>query len=222
VPPAPRRRRGPRRRDPEPSPPPATFTDVDPTWHALRRGGHLVRTYSPAPYGTRPTTFRTTGPIARFDHHRPDHLDVKGRDRHRGILYAAPTVLCCLGESFGDAGSVTLAGHRVARLDLTADLRLLDLRGPAATGVGTAPGLSAITQRAVTQAWARWLYDHPALAPADGLIYAAFHSGADAVALWERAQLKVRCPRGAHWALDAAAVLPDVEIAADALHLPIF
>jgi hypothetical protein len=218
--PAPRRRKT-TAGDRELAGPPAPFTPVDARLYRLPSGAALVRIYAPFPYGTRPTTFRDVGPLNRFDHHRPDHLDSRGRDRGRGILYAAATMTCCAGEYFGDGAAITRHGNRVARIDVTSHLELIDLRGPAATGVGTAPAISGVTQRATTQAWARWLYDHPDLRQADGIIYSAFHSSLDAVALWERARRKVVCPRGKSWALEAAAVEPDLAIAAAALHLPI-
>jgi len=77
--------------------------------------------YSPTPYGTGPTTFREVGPFNRFDHHRPERLDADGRDRGRGILYAAWEFVCCAGEYFGDHGAITLDGNRAARLGVTHD-----------------------------------------------------------------------------------------------------
>lgn len=135
-------------------------------------------------------------------------------------MYAAPTMLCCVGEFFGDTGSITLTGIRLARLRVVEPLTLLDLRGPAATGAGTIPAIAAITQRATTQAWARWWYEHPQLRTTEGLIFASSHTGEDAIALWERARGKVNCPRGRHWPLADPLLADDLQVAAHRLHLP--
>ena len=111
-------------------------------------------------------------------------------------------MLCCAGEFFAETGEITLPGVRLARLTVTEPLRLLNLRGTAANGAGTIPAIGAVTQRATTQAWARWWYEHPQLADIDGLIYPASGSGDDAVALWERARGKMTCRRNHHWPLD--------------------
>jgi hypothetical protein len=129
-------------------------------------------------------------------------------------------MLCCVGEFFGDTGSITIGDTRLARLRVSAPLRLLDLRGPAATGAGTIPAISAISQRATTQAWARWWYEHPQLRGVDGVVFSSSHSADDAMAFWERAKGKLSCPRGQHWALDDPAVADDLHVAAHRLHLP--
>jgi hypothetical protein len=136
-------------------------------------------------------------------------------------LYAAPTLLCCVGEYFGDAGAITLAGSRLARLRVNATIVVLDLRGTAATGAGTIPAIGAITPRAVTQAWARWWYEHPQLSSADGVLFSSSHSGEDSLALWERARGKLECPRGQHWPLESPSLADEIQVAADRLRLPV-
>ena len=206
-------------RDPELTLPPEDFEPLDPEYHDLAKSSLLHRLYAPAVYRATPTRFREVGPIERFDHQRPSSDGRPRRDPGRGILYAAPSLLCCVGEYFGDQGEIALPGVRLARLTVVVPLRLLDLRGTAATGAGTIPAISGITQRATTQAWARWWYDHPQLVGVDGLVYQAAKSGADAVALTERARGKVVCRRGHHWALNDQRLADDLEVAAHRLRL---
>lgn len=202
--------------------PPTAFNDIDPSYETVSASTRLLRIYAPEPYKTKATTFREIGPVNRFDHQRAGPGGARRRDRGRGILYASRTMTCSVGEYFGDEGVVTLAGNKVARLKVTSDLRVLDLRGTAATGVGTTQAVGAGEgKRSVTQAWARYLYDHPGLAAVHGLLYTSSHTGLDALALWERAKGEVTCPRGDDWELSDSAVRPDVEVAAHALHVPV-
>lgn len=215
-----RRTRGPSG-DPELTLPPEDFEPLDPEYHDLAKASLLLRLYAPAVYRATPTRFREVGPIERFDHQRPAADGRPRRDPGRGILYAAPSLLCCVGEYFGDQGEIALPGVRLARLTVVAPLRLLDLRGTAATGAGTIPAISAITRRATTQAWARWWYEHPQLAGVDGLLYDAANSGATAVAVTERARGKVVCRRGHHWPLSEPRLADELEVAAHRLRLAV-
>ncbi|HEY6691958.1 MAG TPA: hypothetical protein VI006_03855 [Solirubrobacteraceae bacterium] len=207
--------------DKELSLPPADFAALDPELVEVEPATRLLRLYAPAVHNATPAGFRTWGPLNRFDHHRAPPEAPRGIDRERGIVYAASALLCVAGEFFGDQGEITLPGARLARLTVTEPLRLLDLRGTAATGAGTIPAIGAITQRATTQAWARWWYEHPQLPGVEGLLYTASHSGQDAVALSERTRGKVVCRSGQHWALDDPVLADDLELVAYRLRLPI-
>jgi hypothetical protein len=179
----------------------------------------MLRIYAPGRYGARPTRFRTRGPFKRFDHQRAGPDGNPRVDPHRGILYAGPTLIGCVGEYFGDTGEIVRAGNRLARLSVLATLELLDLRGTAATGAGTIQAISGITQRMTTQTWARWWYEHPQLARVHGLIYSAAHSGEDAIALWERARGRVACRGVNHWGLDDRQLDNDLHFTASRLRL---
>jgi RES domain-containing protein len=195
--------------------------ELDPRFEYLSRRDRLLRIYAPGRYGAGPTRFRIRGPYARFDHHRPGSEGLPRVDAARGILYACSTFLGCVGEYFGDQGEVTRVGNRLARLTVVAPLKLLDLRGTAATGAATLPAISGISQRATTQSWSRWWYAHPQLDDVDGLIYSAAHSGEDAIALWERAKGSVTCRRSNHYGLDSPRLDDDVHLAASRLRLPV-
>jgi len=197
--------------------PPSTFVDVDPSVEPIAAGVRILRVYSPEPYKTGPLSFRDFGPLRRFDHQRPGRIGPR-RDRGRGILYAAYGLVCNVGERFGDEGAITKPGNRLARLAVTDELSVLDLRGPAATGAGTIPAIGGVGERHLTQAWARWWYEHPQLPKIDGLLYASAHSGRDAIALWERANGKVA--EDADWDLGDEQIRDDLELAANELHLP--
>jgi RES domain len=200
-------------------PPPASFEDIEPelaTWHA---GAALQRVYSPEPFGTEALTFRTHGPHNRFDHQRPGSDGEPQDDADRGIMYAGDGLVCCLGEFFADSTEIAVAGTCVATVRPVEQLRLLDLRGTAATGVGTTQAIAAISQRRTSQAWARYLYDHPALGDVHGLLYTASNSGLDAVAFFERAEGSFEV--AVDLELNAPALEDELELAADALHWPI-
>jgi hypothetical protein len=199
--------------------PPSSFEDIDPeieTWHA---GTELQRAYSPEPYDTEALTFRTHGPHERFDHHRADAAGEPQDDADRGIMYAGDGLLCCLGEFFADSTEITVAGTCAATVRLTDELRLLDLRGTAATGVGTTQAIAAVSQRRTSQAWTRYLYDHPGLSDVHGLLYPASNSGSDAVAFFERSQGSFAIVVDLD--LGDPALEDELELAADALHWPI-
>jgi hypothetical protein len=199
--------------------PPATFEAVDPTFVTLPVARRLIRVHSPQPYGAEPLTFRGHGPHARFDHHRCD-ADGKARtDAERGAVYAGESLVCCLGEFFADSCEIAVRGTKVATVRVVEPLTLLDLRGTAATGVGTTQAIAAISQRKTTQAWARYWYDHPMLTGVHGLLYTASNSGSDAIAFWERADGKLEVLVD----LDLAdpALSAEVDLAADQLHWPI-
>lgn len=199
--------------------PPANFIELDPEYETLDPGVPLLRIYAPGRYGAGPARFRTRGPYKRFDHQRAGPDGRPRVDSRRGILYTGATLVSCVGEYFGDTGEIARTGNRLARLSVLAPLKLLDLRGTAATGAGSLPAISAITQRATTQMWARWWYEHPQLAGAHGLIYSAAHSGEDAVALWERARGRVACRGANRWGLDDLRLDNDLHFAASRLRL---
>ena len=200
------------------SPPPARNAAIDPTVEYLDPGTPLLRIYHPSSYSPTGLAFRRFGPLARFDHQRAGPRGPR-QDPTRGILYAAPSLLACIAEVFGDPAAITLPGWRLARLRPTDSLSMLDLRGTAATGVRTIPAIGSIGERRLTQAWARWWYTHRGLTDVCGLVYTSAHSGETSVALWERAASRLTIDRD--WDLDDAAIRADVDIAAYELHLPI-
>lgn len=199
--------------------PPSNFIELDPEYETLERGVRMLRIYAPGRYGAGPTRLRTRGPYKRFDHQRVGQDGRPRVDPQRGILYAGATLVGCVGEYFGDTGEIVRVGNRLARLSVLAPLKLLDLRGTAATGAGSLPAISAITQRATTQTWARWWYEHPQLAGVHGLIYSAAHSGEDAIALWERARGRVACRAANHWSMGDPRLDNDLHFAASRLRL---
>jgi hypothetical protein len=201
------------------NPPLAPETHAKAEIRTLPKGTQLRRIYTSEPHGTEALTFRTYGPIGRFDpHRRPNGFPAKGHDPDRGVLYAAEKLRCCLAEMFGDRGMVELHGYRAALLELTEPVALLDLRGIGARHAGTIAAVSGDGDRATTQDWGRYWYEHPDFQHCDGLLYPSAQTGEDdIVALWERAEPKITC-RG-DWALDDPAILDEVVIAADELEL---
>ena len=101
--------------------------------------------------------FRAWGPHNRFDHQRPGPNGRPTVNRGRGVLYGAPTLLCCVGEFFAETGEITVPGVRLARLTVKERLWLLDLRGTAANGAGA-------RGKVVARGNHHWPLDHPDLA----------------------------------------------------------
>jgi hypothetical protein len=209
------------RGDKELSDPPPDFDHLDAEFVQIDADALLLRLYAPSVHRATAVGFRAWGPHNRFDHQRPGPDGRPTVNRGRGVLYGAPTLLCCAGEFFAETGEITVPGVRLARLTVKERLWLLDLRGTAANGAGTIPAISAVTQRSTTQAWARWWYEHPQLTGIDGLVYPASGSGQDAVALWERARGKVVARRHHHWPLDHPDLADELQVVSHRLRLPI-
>jgi hypothetical protein len=108
------------------SPPPAKTPS--PLYRILASGSFVLRIFDPTQYGTRATTFRSYGPINRFDHQRLPPMGNCAEDPERGISYAGLTLSCCLVECFGDTGVIEIKGQQIGRIQLNRDLTLLDLR----------------------------------------------------------------------------------------------
>ena len=168
-------------------PPPSR--SVAPKFVTLDRNDVLLRIFDPTKYNATATDFRNYGPVSRFDHHQeyPDKIDPK-----RSVIYASPTLSCCLVEIFGDGGIIRVEQQQLAFITLKNALKLLDLRGSAAMAAGTLAALSSITERSISQAWGRYFYENSQLyGEVDGLIFAGAHNGEDAVCLYERAESKL-------------------------------
>lgn len=160
----------------------------------LPAGGELYRVYDPARHDTGPLSFRTAGPLVRFDHHEDGASE-------RAIYYAALSLEGCVVEVFGDVGVVSLGGLRIANPLLARGLLLLDLRAHGAMRAGTVVAVSS-ADHPFSQQWSRYFYEHPdAYGSIDGLIYASAHNGADAIALYERAEEALVCPAERDWSL---------------------
>jgi len=181
---------------PPPRPPRPVFT-------TLPAGARLVRLFDPSRFGAGPLAFRFFGPLLRFDHQRGELAAVAGQrrrrlhptlDAERGIYYAGFTLSCCVVEVFGDTGIVEPGEWRVALVELTRAVRLLDLRGAGAMRAGTNAALAKVPRHRTSQAWSRTFYEEPKYAGAEGILYRNAHNDEDALALYERAQDALDCP----------------------------
>lgn len=178
----------------------------------LPAGGDLYRIYDPTRHGATSTGFRFVGPLVRFDHH------VEGTD-DRGIYYAAPGLESCVVEVFGDLGVVAFDELRVAKPLLRRELLLLDLRRQGAPRAGTVAAVSA-ADYGLSQQWSRYFYEQAeTYGQIDGLVYANAHNGADAVALYERAQNALDCSAANNWRLDEPIIETEVRRIAHANNL---
>jgi hypothetical protein len=160
--------------------------------HHVPAGSMLLRIFNPTSHNVTALTFRKTGPICRFDHHK--EADPPAHDPDRGIIYGAWTLRACLVEVFGDTRIVQPGEYQVAALTITRELRLLDLRGGNAMRAGTVAAICKDSRRSDSQAWSRFFYDTEyEYGRLDGLIWGNAHNDEDAIALYERAQDGVTC-----------------------------
>ena len=168
-------------------PPPSR--GIAPKFVTLSRDDVLIRIFNPTKYDATAIGFRNYGPVSRFDHHRqyPNKIDPE-----RSVIYASPTLSCCLVEIFGDGGVIRIERQQLAFITLKNALKLLDLRASAAMAAGTVAAISSITEKNISQAWGRYFYENLQLyGEIDGLIFAGAHNGEDAVCLYERAESKL-------------------------------
>ena len=166
---------------------------ISPTHVTLKSGEVLIRIFDPTRYGATAISFRSYGPISRFDHHGSYKNKI---DPDRSVIYTGRTLSCCLVEIFGDGGIIVIEQQQVAFLTLTNNIKLLDIRGSGAMGAGTVAAISSITQRDISQAWGRYFYEHPELYDEiEGLIFSGAHNGEDAIVLYERAKVKIESAR---------------------------
>jgi len=141
---------------------------VQPIVHALSAGERLLRVYTPGEWNNTALTFRRRGgPLLC------------------GIHYSAPTLEGCLVEVFGDDGLISTQDRQLGSLLVRRSLQLLDLRGDGAWKAGATQAICSCSSRSDSQQWAR--YFHSTYPELDGLIYGNAHNGANAVALFERA-----------------------------------
>lgn len=189
---------------PPPDRPPAPLLATVPA------GTSFVRLFDSTRHGSGPTTFRRFGPLHRFDHQELRGTEPRpAESASRGIYYAGFTLSCCIVETFGDAGAIEWGGHQVARPVLTRDLRVLDLRGPGAMRAGSVAALAKTAERACSQAWGRYVYEHPELyGMVDGLRFFNAHNDEDALALFERAEDSLHCDPDARAPLSNPAFRP--------------
>jgi hypothetical protein len=110
---------------------------VRPVWHVVSPGQQLRRIWNPGALGYAATDFRTGDPKYRFDHHTASHPS-------RAILYAAPTLACCVVEKYGDIGALEPGSDRFGVLNVVDEIRLLDLRSAAAEQACTVAGIGSI------------------------------------------------------------------------------
>jgi hypothetical protein len=168
---------------------PPPLRSIAPKFVTLNRNDVLLRIFDPTKYNATATDFRNYGPVSRFDHHRqyPNKIDPE-----RSVIYASPTLSCCLVEIFGDGGIIRVERQQLAFITLKNALKLLDLRASAAMAAGTVAALSSITERNISQAWGRYFYENLQLyGEIDGLIFTGAHNGEDAVCLYERAESRL-------------------------------
>ncbi len=173
------------------SPPPVVTPQ--PVFLHLDGGTPVVRVYDPTLHGAQALSFRTYGPISRFDHQRatyPHRVD----DPDRGIIYGAFTLSSCLVEVFGDHKVIEVGTWEVAALSTTKRLTLLDLRGAGAMRAGTVSAISKESNRQFSQEWSRYFYDHGFIySNIDGLAFYNAHNDEEAFAFYERAKNGFQC-----------------------------
>lgn len=132
---------------------------------------------------------RRYGPLHRFDPHTPPAghpgLDPGGRT----ILYVGRNLATSASEVFGETGEARLCpNYRIALLRPTSPLLFFDLTAEgAALAIGGLPSLGDGSHpRALTQAWARAVYeDDPTGSHLDGIRYRSAYNSGISLALWD-------------------------------------
>ena len=186
----------------------------------LASGRFLLRIFDPTSYGTQSLTFRTFGPINRFDHQQTSPNGNRTQDLERGIYYAGLTLSCCLVECFGDTGVIELKDQQICRIQLTRDLTLLDLKDNGAMRAGSVAALAKVADRSLSQAWSRYFYEQASLyGQIDGISFRNAHNDEEAIALYERAQSALFCPDTQIMRLDHPSLRPAIQQAALDNHL---
>lgn len=150
------------------------ITPADPWWRVHRTQGAHVLGWN---------TFRTYGPVLRFDPHPPPRRDHAAG----GIWYGAASPLGALAEAF--QGDRTIDRFRrlpyLTGLRFTRELRLLDVSvrsaGSWATRAGGTYALST-GPHSITQRWARGIVE--AFPDLDGVHYDSRFSGQGCIALF--------------------------------------
>ncbi len=200
------------------SPPP--LKPPSPLFRIVAAGSFMLRIFDPTRHGTTAVTFRYFGPLGRFDHQQLSLTGSSSEDPDRGISYAGLTLSCCLVECFGDVGVIEIKGQQIARLELTRDLTLLDLRGSGAMRAGAVAALAKIADRNLSQAWSRYFYERTAdYGQLDGISYLNAHNDEEAIAIYERAQSALVCPDSQILPLNHPSLRPAILEAAITNHL---
>lgn len=208
------------------SPPP--LKPPSPLFRSLVAGSFMLRIFDPTRHGTTALSFRYFGPLGRFDHQQlsptgsssEDPVGVSLSLENRGISYAGLTLSCCLVECFGDVGVIEIKGQQIARLELTRDLTLLDLRGSGAMRAGAVSALAKIADRNLSQAWSRYFYERTTdYGQLDGISYLNAHNDEEAIAIYERAQSALVCPDSQILPLNHPSLRPAILEAALTNHL---
>jgi hypothetical protein len=84
--------------------------------------------------------------------------------------------------------------YQVGLVSLARALSMLDLRLDGAVRAGSVHALCGTEDRALSQAWGRYFYEHPSTYSAiDGLIFPSAHNGENCIALFERAADALVC-----------------------------
>jgi len=144
------------------------------------------RIYHRSARTSRAETFRSFGPLMRFDHHTPPPGASAEDPGRRSVLYLAENLTAAACEVFGEAGVAALCPQwRVGIIEPVRPLRLLDLE-PEGTAmrIGALPALAQ--GRCVPRAWARAIAeDRPAGDEVSGIRYRTAYSAGIALALWD-------------------------------------
>jgi hypothetical protein len=178
----------------------------------------LFRLYDPTRFGATALLFRHFGPLSRFDHHRS--AAAPADDPDRGIIYAARSLHGCLAEIFGDTRIVQVDDWEIARLTVTRDFTLLDLRGPNAMKAGTVAAVCKDSNREYSQAWSRFFYETVyTYGTLDGLVWGNAHNDEDAMAFYERCQNDIQSGAADSYPLRDDALRVDVHESAAAANM---
>lgn len=173
--------------------PPPPSREPDPLYCSIPSGTSIFRIFDNERFPVHERTFRSYGPLERFDHHRGTGSGAQRspfNDTERSIYYAAlsfegAVIETCFSETEFIEPKKT---QHIARINIARNILLLDLRGSGAMRAGTVALISKTPKRFDSQSWSRFFYSTDVTyQKIDGLIYLNAHNDLPALALYERA-----------------------------------
>ncbi|NKT14616.1 RES domain-containing protein [Rhodococcus hoagii] len=193
-------------------PPDRPLPDADYQWTWTPAAGARkpwFRIYHRSAHTPDGVTFRSFGPMNRFDHHTPPITAKAIAPEGRSVIYYAVDLATAACEVFGEEGFASVCSNfRVTLVRPVREIVTYDLaRAGSAMAIGAVPALaSGHEDRELTQQWAQAIYeDQPAATKVEGIHYRTAYRDNHSIALWD-------CPDAIEVARDATGQPLDIPL----------